>query len=259
MIEPIKTNINSCRVSNKSVYNGGLEFTNLNTSYKSKYNSNYRLPDLSVSFCDFVGKESISTYNDILLKNINNAGMGTREGVVAAATGLVDIFTDLGVKLPYISSTGLSGIGSGKYSKLGIDSNWGTSGKWYSNNFDKYYYKNGLDCSGFISWAIHNGGYKYKECHSSQFEALGNKREFDSNGKPGDIVYKDGHVALIVGVDDTGYTLLHETENDEFNKNMEGLIYTHTDFSGNDYETNKHFTHIIDMSKFYNDKSNLDN
>ena len=116
-----------------------------------------------------------------------------------------------------------------------------------------------MDCSGFISWELHNGGYKYNEYHSSQFENLGQKREFDSNGQAGDLLWKDGHIAIITDVNKKGYTILHETENDEINSKVEGLIYTHTNFKGEDAETQKQFTHIIDMTDYYNNPANKEN
>ena len=249
------------QLSNKQNQNDYFKNTNINISYSTSNYKNYLLPDLNISLEDYLKEKNmtIDNLNNIIKERVEKAGTGTGDGVVAAGKTLADFLSAQGVKLPYISSTGLSGLASGKYSELGANKDWGTQGEWYSIGYNKNYYNSGLDCSGFLSWALHNGGYKYDEYHSSQFENLGTKREFDSNGKAGDILWKDGHVAMITDVNKNGYTILHETENDEIDKQVEGLIYTHTDFTGKDKETTKQFTHIIDMSEYYNNPANLEN
>ena len=88
-------------------------------------------------------------------------------------------------------------------------------------NYDNSYgwgigvkYPNGLDCSGFITWAFLNSGIDvgdigagvaygvkdmsdYGEMHELTYE-YANKKEY----KVGDIIARDGHTAVIAGIDD---------------------------------------------------------
>ena len=74
---------------------------------------------------------------------------------------------------------------------------------------------NGLDCSGFVTWAMLNGGFESGDVGSGNEELiknelydLGEHHEIttsymkDGNYKPGDYIASDGHAALIVGVDE---------------------------------------------------------
>ena len=75
--------------------------------------------------------------------------------------------------------------------------------------------KSGLDCSGFVTWAMLNGGFESGDVGSGNEELiknelydLGEHHEIttsymkDGNYKPGDYIASDGHAALIVGVDE---------------------------------------------------------
>ena len=129
-------------------------------------------------------------------------------------------------------------------------------------NFDDSYgwvvggkYPNGLDCSGFVSWALYNSGIDVKdigagitnnvddlsdlgEMHKLTFELINNK-EF----KVGDIIGWDGHVALIAGVDDENIyiaeSLLKGARLSTFNyKNPHGDLY-------------KKYTYVNNMDNVY--------
>lgn len=229
-----------------------LVLTGINSSVNT-YSGD--LPYLGVPLESFLSSRgsSVDEVNSIIRNNVFKAGVSTREGAVAAAKSLVDVMSSNGVKLPYISSTGVGGIASGKYSGVGVDPNWGTSGSWHSDYYDCDFNYTGMDCSGFISWVLHNGGYKYNEYHSSAFCDLGVTREVDGSGKPGDILWQQGHVALIIDKVDDKYILAQETDD-----KMHGLVITDSDFSGVDIKAGKEFTHIIDMSDYYSNSSNFD-
>ena len=76
-------------------------------------------------------------------------------------------------------------------------------------------YPNGLDCSGFISWALYNGGFDVGDVgagdnpyRSDDLYDLGTLEKtsmdlFNSGKvKVGDLIAYCGHMAMIVGIDD---------------------------------------------------------
>ena len=109
------------------------------------------------------------------------------------------------------------------------------------------YYQTGLDCSGFIDWAIHNGGYKYHQYGSSYYkEKVGkNYKVNDYQAKTGDLLWKQGHIGMVVDVKNDQY-IVAEAHGGSF-----GLI-----LSQYDIKNPGEFTDIIDMTSFYNDNSN---
>lgn len=150
---------------------------------------------------------TISAFNDYIYSQVRKAGLGTRNGVVSAATALTSgFYSQTGYILPYELTP------SGKYTGYGIDSGWGTNTGYTS------YPINGLDCSGFISWAIHNGGYQYLSKNAKGWGEAGNKREWfsgttDNTAQPGDLIYNappnnngtSGHIRMIIGTSSDGY------------------------------------------------------
>ena len=75
-------------------------------------------------------------------------------------------------------------------------------------------YPNGLDCSGFISWALYNAGIDVGDIGSGVTQGqddisdLGEMHELtyefanSDKYKVGDIIARDGHTAMIAGKDD---------------------------------------------------------
>ena len=127
---------------------------------------------------------------------------------------------------------------------------WGTKGKWYSGYYHRNYTQMGLDCSGLVSWAIHNGGFKYLGYNSGGFlDNVGTSHAFSSfRGKPGDLVVKYGHIGIIIGVTDSEYLVAEEHGGEK------GLEITHYTFNN----PRKQFSHILDMTSYYSNSSNLD-
>lgn len=197
---------------------------------------------------------SVDSLNASIKQAVVAAGPGTRAGVVAATNALVNGLSQYGVKLPYISSTGATGGASGKYKGYGVLSEWGKNGTWYSSVYGRNYYQAGLDCSGLVSWAIYNGGFIYgynnNECNSSCYKSyIGVAHSFASyRGQPGDLVVKDGHIGIIVGVTDTEYLVAEEHGGES------GLEVTHYTFNN----PRGQFTDILDMTEFYANSANID-
>ena len=106
--------------------------------------------------------------------------------------------------------------------------------------------RNGMDCSGFVSWTIRNA------CKPSYGSRLAN---FGSSGmdhgdhikleeaKPGDLMLKTGHVRLVIKNNGDGSIIVAE---ETFGSN--GLVFKK-------YDSLKEYK-IIDMSKWYSNNCN---
>lgn len=193
-------------------------------------NDKYYLP------CNYYSLEESILLDKILESRVIEAGVGTRAGVAAAARFLTLEFP---YSIAYFNENGrLAAHGTkprvdaeGRYyhkglylhtSKFeGLDKSAITSGGpniWGCNVYDKFissYRRNGLTCSGFVTWAMLNGGFESGDVGSGNEELiknelydLGEHHEIttsymkDGNYKPGDYIASDGHAALIVGVDE---------------------------------------------------------
>ncbi len=109
--------------------------------YHFKY-SETKKPNMKCN--EFTASDKIR-YDDELKRSINEAGFGTRAGVVAAARYLVGAF-DSGV--PYLGpKKGNSALG--RYNAVGL--NIGKQGAW-GCNVDGW--TQGMDCTNFISWVF---------------------------------------------------------------------------------------------------------
>ena len=182
-----------------------------------------------------------NTFNQLIFSQVKKAGVGTREGVVAAATALVSgFYSETGLKLPYELYP------SGKYTGYGVDPVWGT----FTNRSD--YPLNGLDCSGFVSWAIHNGGYQYETNSAQGWGNSGRSRPWsygtvDQTAQPGDLIYNKpssnngttGHIRMIIGLTDTGYLVA------EASSGKNGVRITEITFKSTGS------LYLVDMSEYY--------
>lgn len=184
---------------------------------------------------------SIEDMNQYIYSQVTRAGVGTRNGVVAAVVSLVSgFYSKTGYKLPYELYP------SGKYTGYGMDPSWGT------NTGNGSYPLNGLDCSGFISWAIHNGGYEYVVKNAKGWGQAGVSRAWskgmtDSSAQPGDLIYNapqsengtSGHIRMIVDVNNDGYVVA-EASGKKSGVRINTISFTST---GSYY--------LVDMSNYY--------
>lgn len=173
---------------------------------------------------------------DAILKDrIEDAGYKTRAGVVAAARFLALEFP---YKIRYFSENGretTNGVqGEGRYYNVGLylhksrfvnikkpmmgKATWGCS--LYSRP-SKGYRSNGVDCSGYITWVLLNGGFDVKDVGAGVSAGVldltdyGKKTRFTDEVKNsgkikiGDLLSSEGpaggHIAMIVGEDDNYY------------------------------------------------------
>lgn len=146
---------------------------------------------------------SLEEFNNLISSNVEDAGYGTRAGVVAAAVTLIgELGNNYNVKIPYFFGGGHGQI------QTGAVGNWGSSQCHSSARGHSYNYC-GLDCSGFVSWAIYNGGFNISARSAGTFQNLPGAKRVSLTNKavlqPGDILESSGHVILVIGVDDKNY------------------------------------------------------
>ena len=192
-------------------------------------------------------------FNETILSSVIKAGVGTRDGVVAAAVSLVGgLYENYQIRIPYTYggqhgyalSTATNPLGSSFY---GADPNWGQYiGNYYSGGYGPYHYY-GPDCSGFVMWSLHNGGMKAYPGMSTTYFNLG--RNITLNGKrvgdPGDLMVHPGHIMLIVGVDDEQkvYYIAHAAGG------KEGVKVSTVGFSDS-------YNQVVKMDNFYANDGN---
>ena len=86
---------------------------------------------------------------------------------------------------------------------------------------------NGLDCSGFVSWALLNGGYDVgdvgagiNEDRTDDLDDLSTKMKlteenFDASlVKPGDLIGRYGHIGIIIGKEDSTFYIAESLDYD---------------------------------------------
>ena len=162
------------------------------------------------SFTDFLASHgaTIGDFNNHIRSSIESAGVGTRDGVIAAGVTLIGSLAEMGVKLNY--------QWGGKYAAFGTNPIWGTDadmtylcgpdsyGRLYDSAkcFNNYRWHS-LDCSGFVTWAVINGmqntGITQSQISNSSKISLNSN---EAVCLPGGVLESSGHIVLVVGIDD---------------------------------------------------------
>lgn len=180
---------------------------------------------------------SLEAFNNLIASNVEENGYGTRAGVVTAAVTLIaELGNNYNVKVPYFWGGG-HGIMA-----TGAEGNWGSSQCHTYANGQSYNYC-GLDCSGFVTWAIYNGGFNITPLVTGRFGFLpGAERVSLTNSavlQPGDLLESSGHVILIVGVDENNYICAEAAGNET------GVLFSTHPFNASGYWG-------VNMEGFYN-------
>lgn len=193
-------------------------------------------------------KDSIEYRNATLDYRISLAGYGTRKAVVAAAKYLSEE-----EDIPY--------YWGGKRLEHGIDETWGQERVMNWDGTDVQFkgssYPYGLDCSGFVSWAIYNGGFNIETSWTGGYADYAQKYDFSvenlKGGKiqEGDLLYRDGHIAIITDLNVKDNTIKVAEEKGYY----EGMVVTELNID--DYVKNANFTSILSMEDFYNNDKNI--
>lgn len=227
--------------------------------------------------CNLYSDEDNELIDNVLAFKISEVGNNTRAGVVEAARFLTLNFP---YKISYFYENGrletngerTYADGEGRYYHTGLylsnkktssiiasvygPTTWGCS---LYSKITKVKSKNGLDCSGFVTWAILNGGFDigdvgsgYYDSHDNDLDDLGNKLSINEtvikSSKVGDLITRNGHVGIIIGIDYNTYYI------------AESLDYS---LHINEYDLSSllssDWTDIIDMSSVYLEDGNLTN
>ena len=188
---------------------------------------------------------SLEAFNNLIQTNVQKAGTGTRAGVVAAAVTLIgELSNKYNVRVPYFWGGGHEGTAT--YAK----GNWGsTACHTYANNQDYNYC--GLDCSGFVGWAIYNGGFRDITTVAVSYVSTSGARDVNLGSsaalQPADLLYSSGHVILVIGVDnEKGQYLCAEAAG-----NSSGVIFSRHSFDGDGGKYRG-----VDMTGFYENSGN---
>lgn len=233
--------------------------------------------------CNRYNAEENKILDDILKSKVEAAGYGTRAGAVAAARFLTLQFP---YRIPYfyengrISDTGVNYVdGEGRYYHKGLylsnvkmddiiasfsgPAIWGCPlCNWEEEPYFGYYegirLPNGLDCSGFVSWALLNGGFDPGDIGAGETEDayqltdLGEFVRLDMNVlesgiiKVGDLFNYWGHISIIVGYDGEKYYVAESLPNyggvDIRIYNKEEILYM--------------FRYVVLMDDFYKEDGN---
>lgn len=235
--------------------------------------------------CKQYTEEEAKLLDEILSYNIENAGYGTRAGAVEAARFLT---LDLPYKVSYyfengrVSNTGRHYVdGEGRYYKKGLylseskyqdikaslfgPKMWGCLIKSFEDDEVNGYipgnkYPNGLDCSGFVTWVLYNGGFdvgdrgagespgsSFDLTDLGEFKRITNSMIKNDEIKVGDLFNFWGHIAILVGKDENNYYIAES-------------LNTWKAVVVNTYPKNKvmkTFKYVVLMDDVYNEDGNL--
>lgn len=190
---------------------------------------------------------SLEEFNKLIADNVDDAGFGTRAGVVAAAVTLIgELGDNYGVRVPYYWGGGhYDGVIIGAHHYWGSDPDCTT----YANN--QTYDYCGLDCSGFVPWAIKNGGFGMNQMLAGDFKDINGaeKVTLKSNQavlQPGDLLESEGHIVLVVGIDeDTNEYICAEAAGNQY-----GVLFMRRPFKPSGYWG-------VNMDGYYGNSANI--
>lgn len=245
-------------------YYGDITF---NTILKSSASTNYTIAtstgsndQIHMPLQDFLASKgsNVASFNDQIMNAVKQAGPGTRDGVIAAATSLVGtLYEQYSGRLPYTYGGG-HGMGIFNSNRQNIDRSTGTyygadplwgspiynarGGRFtaYINGSSVPYYYYGPDCSAFIGWALKNGGFNGRPATDQGHWGTRHYMDGTYKGQPGDLIWHTGHIMLIVGVDEDAqkYYIAHAAGGSE------GVKINAVSFRWKD-------NYIVDMTNWY--------
>ena len=195
--------------------------------------------------CGKYNESDAKLLDELLEYRIKQAGYQTRAGAVAAARFLVlefpykiSYFYENGRLLtndtrPYVDGEGRyyhKGLylSSDKYKSLKANMHgpkmWGC--EMYSR-VTKRVSPNGMDCSGYVSWALFNAGFDVGDAgaginvnKTNDLDDLGEKLKITKENlalnrvKVGDLVSAYGHIGILIGKDDKNYYIAESLDTD---------------------------------------------
>lgn len=229
--------------------------------------------------CNQFSEDESNLLDEILADRVNEAGYGTRAGAVAAARFLT-------LEFPYrisyfyengrVNKTGTNYVdGEGRYYHRGLYLNedkfkdieaslagpsiWGCPLKNYEPDEPRFIwgrkYPNGLDCSGFVTWALYNGGLDPGDIGTGQIPNISDYVPItdslisSDNIKVGDLFSAWWHISILVGMDDNNYYIAESLPT------LDGVVVK----KYKKKDVHYWFSHVVLMDDFYNGDGNLTN
>lgn len=211
------------------------------------YTNNKFLIDKTLSDVLSDNGSSVEEFNGFLKSEVEKAGIGTRNAVIAAAVNLIGSLAEKGYKLNY--------QWGGKYEAIGIKPDWGTyiynsycdeSYKLVNSNIsvchNNYSWKS-FDCSGFVTWAIINGMQGKNSTGGIQVNQsnIFNSKATSLNPnkavcKVGGVLQSSGHIVLVVGQDDANKQyIVAESTGSRINTGYGGVILSYYPYGKKGY------------------------
>ncbi len=213
--------------------------------------------------CGIYSKEENDYLDEILKTKIAERGYKTRAGTVQAARFLVlqfpyrmNYFNENG-RLPYVDGEGRyyhEGLYLNSYKSEGLSKSIKGPACWGCPLFSipmGYNKPNSMDCSGFVSWCLVNGGFDPGDLGAgptagvNDLSDLGEKHAVNEESlqevRVGDLFSANGHIAILIGIRDDIYYIAESN----MGVNVRCKEYTREELSASI------FTHWVDMDEFY--------
>ena len=230
--------------------------------------------------CHNYSEEDAALLDKVLEFKINEKGYQTRAGAVEAVRFLTLNFP---YRLKYFFENGRLDRsnsffdevdGEGRYYHKGLyltdnkfsslsktlrgPQPWGCS---MYNDTTKVNNPNGLDCSGFMTWALVNAGYdpgdvgagKNNYNDITDIGIIVNFTDTDAfeKVKVGDLVGRQGHIAMLIGIEDNKYYIGEALDRGEYD--MHVYSYTKEELLASELK------YFVYLDNYYNDDGNLSN
>ena len=225
--------------------------------------------------CKGYTKEQINTLDTILDMKIKDAGVKTRAAAVEASRYLT---LELPYKVPYFYENGRLSFtyqvdGEGRYYHKGLylgedkekeitlnstgPASWGCP---LQDSESRLWGRNGLDCSGFVTWVLVQAGLDLGDIGAGitssrdytdvgEFNRITYSYMTSGKVKPGDLIGWDGHIAIIAAMDENDIYVAESLQN--------GVIVEGYNYSNSYSRFYSRYQHIIDMSSNYVSDGNL--
>ena len=167
---------------------------------------------------------------------VDKAGYGTGKAVAAAGQALTYGLEQMGYYLGYYWGGGHASDST----TIGFYSGWGKNiGFAYTDGGNVTGPEYGMDCSGFVSWAIRNAcKSSFSAVLAEDFLGYGKHLSSLEDAKPGDVLASTGHVILVIKNNGDGSIIAAE---ESFSAS--GLVFKEYSSLGN-YK-------LVDMSNWY--------
>ncbi len=215
-------------IQSKTSKSGGGEAVTFLSMYPLDGSGTNLLQNKSLSSA--IGDDGVQALSASVASSVEKAGKCTGNAVASAGIALVYGLAQKGYRLPYYWGGGHGGA------VTGVSGSWGSATS-KSCSSTTCYSSSGLDCSGFVSWAISNAGVPIVT-DTYGFLKVGTKETF-SAAKAGDLLCSTGHVILIL--ENKGDYLITA----ESTGGTNGAIFRHyTPSAASGYN-------ILDMSSYY--------